>query len=106
MQTIVSWNDHPNSTFQQHPWHDVFAPPPLGVERPPEWELNAPGAPRPEDFPFTEQGRADYYAAVKSAGFIQQAMHHDLMMNAHAAAVEQAAAQAEQESCAALLLLL
>jgi hypothetical protein len=108
----MTWNDHPPSLFTQHPWHDPFASQPLGSELPPEWAINSPGAPRPGDFPFTANGRADYYAAVRSAAYQQQAMQYQAIQhvqaeNAHRLAAETAAAEAaEQERRAGLLLLL
>src|SRR2546426_726934 len=90
-------HDHPPSLFTQHPWHDPFALQPLGSELPPEWAINSPGAPRPEDFPFSAEGRAAYYAAVNSAAQQEQMrMHQQAMQDLQVANAERAAVVAAE----------
>jgi hypothetical protein len=104
----VSWQGHPPS-FGEHPWTDPLAPQDLFAPRP-DGDLALAGAlaPRPEDFPFTDQGRADYYAAVSNAANmmrLQQIHVHDARLQQ--AAGEQAAFEAaEQHRRAAFLLLM
>jgi hypothetical protein len=72
-------HEHP-SAFGNHPWHDPFAPQDI-FDPQPEQELAIAGplAPRPENFPFTDQGRHDYYAAVRTAAHQQTVLQHQHM---------------------------
>jgi hypothetical protein len=56
--------DHP-PLGQSHPWTSPLASPDLLNPRP-DWAFAAAGAlsPIPEDFPFTEGGKQEFYAAV------------------------------------------
>lgn len=104
------YGDHPPAFGHQHPWLDPLAPQDLLNPRP-DADLAIAGslAPNPQDFPFTEQGRQDYYAAVTSAAqrqmmMQQQQMH---MRAAHAARLNQevgARAVERQREVAFLLL--
>lgn len=78
------FGDHPPVFGPQHPWHDPLAPQDFFNPRP-DADLAMAGslAPRPEDFPFTDEGRREYYAAVNSAA--QQQM---IMQQHHMQAVE------------------
>jgi hypothetical protein len=77
-------HDHP-AAFGQHPWLDPLAAPDIFNPRP-DQELALLGglAPRPEDFPFTESGRCDYYTAVRAAGQRQRMMMHQQQMHMQA----------------------
>jgi hypothetical protein len=76
-------NEHPPTLGGQHPWTDPLAPQSFLDPRP-DTELAIAGAlaPRPEHFPFTESGRADYYAAVRVAAQQQTMMQHQAMHHA------------------------
>jgi len=86
------YGDHPPTFGSQHPWHDPLAPQDIFNPRP-DGELALAGslAPRPEDFPFTEEGRRDYYSAVKSVA--QQMMHQQQMHHMQASYAVQARAE-------------
>jgi hypothetical protein len=61
--------EHPPLPGLAHPWHDPLAPADPYVQRP-DWALHQIGPlpqPRPEDFPYTEEGRRDYYLALELA---------------------------------------
>jgi hypothetical protein len=101
-------SDHPPAFGNHHPWIDPLAPQDLFNPRP-DADIAMAGslAPNPHDFPFTEQGRRDYYAAVSSAAqqqtmFQQQQMHH---MQAVRLDEEAAAHAAERQRQVAVLLL-
>ena len=105
------WHDHPPSLLTQHPWHDLFAPQALGSELPSESAINSPGAPRPEDFPFTADGRGAYYAAVNSVAQQQHmVMHHHAMQHLQVVDAERIAVTAVEDEMherrAGLLLLM
>jgi hypothetical protein len=104
--------DHPSAFGAQHPWHDPFAPQDLFNPRP-DQDLAIAGsfAPRPEEFPFTDQGRRDYYDAVRAAGQQQTMLQQQQvqMQAAYAASVhneEQARIAAEHRVRVNLLLLM
>jgi hypothetical protein len=102
----------------QHPWNDPFAPPDVLNPRP-DAAFGVAGAfaPGPEGFPFTDEGKREYYAAVQRTAdqlTMQQHLHaqaDQLTMHQHlhaqawqvASTSEQAA---EQRSLDAVLLLL
>jgi hypothetical protein len=100
--------DHPPALGAQHPWLDPFAPQDIFNPRP-DQELGALGAlgPSPQDFPFTDIGRQEYYAAVRAAGQQVEMMQHMHMdhMRAQAAARDELV-QAAQETLNMNLLLL
>jgi hypothetical protein len=104
------YGDHPPSLGSQHPWHDPLVPADVFNPRP-DAELAIAGslAPRPEDFPFDEQGRSDYYAEVRSAAqrqlMMQQQIHHMQAAQAAYASEVAAARAAEQRRRVAFLLL-
>ena len=87
-------SDHPPGFGSQHPWRDLFAPEDIFASRPdPELAIVGPLAPRAEDYPFTDEGRREHSAAVRSAAQQQtmqqhQAMDHQMAMRQHAAHVE------------------
>lgn len=62
-------------------------------------------APRPEEFPFTEEGRREYYEAVRRSAQQQMMMQHQQHMHAIQAARAQAAREAEEQRRTAFLLL-
>ncbi|HEX5594043.1 MAG TPA: hypothetical protein VFX35_11930 [Solirubrobacterales bacterium] len=67
------FDGHPPAPWN-HPWNDPLAPPDLLHPRP-DADLAFLGGtgPQPEDFPYTEEGRRDYYTAASSAA-------HQMMM--------------------------
>jgi hypothetical protein len=93
------YGDHPPAFGHQHPWIDPLAPQDLLNPRP-DADLVVAGslAPSPQDFPFTEQGRRDYYAAVNSAAQQQMMMQQQ---QTHMQAAR--AARLNQESTARAL---
>jgi hypothetical protein len=99
------FGEHPPAFGNQHPWVDPLAPQDLFNPRP-DAELAMAGglAPNPQDFPFTPEGRAQYYNAVRSMAHQMQAQQ---MHSQHLYAQEQAvaAAQAEAHRRASFLLL-
>jgi hypothetical protein len=105
------YGDHPPGFGTQHPWHDPLAPQDVLNPRP-DADLAIAGslAPRPEDFPFTDQGRRDYYAAVGSAARQQLMMQHRHVHEIDAVqgirVREEAAAHARQIQQASFLLLM
>jgi hypothetical protein len=73
------FGDHPPAFGAQHPWLDPLAPQDLFDPRP-DAELAMAGglAPDPGAFPFTPEGRAAYYDALRSTARhleMTQAMH-------------------------------
>src|SRR4051812_33334609 len=80
--------DHPFVHPDQHPWNSPLAPfdP---VAPPPDWALHQFGPvppPRPEDFPFTPDGRREYYRAAELAAMQSQVlMQQQQAFAAHAA---------------------
>jgi hypothetical protein len=64
----VSWPDHPPAFDHSHPWLDPLAPQDALAPRP-DAEIAIAGgfAPRPDEFPFTPAGRAEFYEAVRDA---------------------------------------
>jgi len=60
--------DHPPSFGDNHPWNDPLGPRDLFDPRP-DAELAMAGglAPDPQSFPFTPEGRREYYSVVRSA---------------------------------------
>ena len=66
-------NDHPPAFGHQHPWLDPLEPQDPFNPRP-DTELAMAGglAPDPQAFPFTPDGQAEYYRAVKSAAHQMQ----------------------------------
>jgi hypothetical protein len=92
-------SQHPPSLGSNHPWHDPLAPQDLFEPRPDaEIALLGGGGPRPQDFPFDDQGRRDYYAAVRAEGQRLQQMHQ-----AHHMHAAQARLRTEEEAAAAKL---
>jgi hypothetical protein len=72
------FGDHPPAFGDQHPWLNPLAPQDVFNPRP-DAELSMAGglAPDPQSFPFTSEGRAQYYDAVRSAAQQQMMqMHH------------------------------
>ena len=102
--------EHPPALGAQHPWQSPFEPPDMLDPRPDQdFAIAGPLAPQPQEFPFTDQGRREYYDAVRAAAQQQlfqerQHMHH--MHLANAASERQAVEGATREREAALLLLL
>lgn len=98
LEFMEMYGDHPPAFGAQHPWHDPLAPQDVFNPRP-DVELALAGslAPRPEDFPFTEEGRRNYYSAVKSVAqqqmMVQQQQMHQMqaVRAAHAREEEDAA---------------
>jgi hypothetical protein len=102
-------HDHP-PPLGSHPWLDPFAPQDIFNPRP-DQELALAGAMalQPQDFRFTDAGRRDYYAAVRTAAQQQAMMQHQHMkeMQAlHAARVQEEQARAAKRRLQANLLLL
>jgi hypothetical protein len=91
---------------QSHPWTDPLAPPDFLNPRP-DWAFHAAGAftPRPEDFPLTDMGMREYYAAVEQAAHQQMAMQQQTMMQQEVARRQQVADRAAKERRDHLLLL-
>lgn len=95
---------HPPQFGPSHPWHDPLAPQDIFNPRPDaDLAFAGPMAPRPEDFPFTDQGRRDYYAAVSAAAQQQMGMqqHQAAMQHQQAHAVQVARIRAEEAALAA-----
>ena len=95
--------EHPPAGFH-HPWTDPYAPADPLSPRPPDWAFDQQGplpAPRPEDFPFTAEGRRDYHVAVEQAATMNAMLQQHQM-----AMVQRAGAAALTEETTALLLLL
>jgi len=96
----------------QHPWHDPFEPQDPFDPRPDQdLAIAGPLAPRPESFPLTDEGRREYYAAVRSAAqqqrmLQQQHMQHMQQVEAAEAARAHAVRVAERRRRTALLVLL
>jgi hypothetical protein len=91
--------DHPPPLAPTHPWIDPLAPPSLFEPRPDlELTIAGPLAPRPQDFPFTDQGRHDYYEAVRQAAGAATLLQHQQIDQARAAAAAEAAHAAEEEA--------
>jgi hypothetical protein len=94
--------EHPPSFGAAHPWHDPLGPQDLFDPRP-DVDLALAGhlAPDPRSFPFTPEGRREYYAAVRSAAQQQQMMQiqqmqmHQIQALDQARAAETAAAHAD-----------
>jgi hypothetical protein len=76
---MVYSREHP-FPGQPHPWTDPLAPQDFLTPRP-DWALQTAGAiaPRPEDFPLTDMGKRDYYAAVEQAAYQQMAMQQQML---------------------------
>jgi hypothetical protein len=87
---VLYAHEHPPAFGSQHPWHDPFAPQDFFSPRP-DQELAIAGsiAPRPESFPFTDDGRRDYYEAVRVAAQQQTMMQHQAMHQMQAARAAQ-----------------
>jgi hypothetical protein len=104
----MSWTDHP-SAFGSHPWTDPFAPQDFLNPRP-DQDLAIAGAraPRPEDFPYTDQGQRDYYDAVRVAAQRELMMQHAYMAETQPAqsdlVASAASATKQREACFLLLL--
>lgn len=102
--------EHPTAFGTQHPWRNPLAAEDIFSPRPDQDFLIAGSlAPRPEDFPFSDDGRRDYYAAVSAAARKQellQYMHMDQMWAAHQAAAANAAKAADHRTRQGGLLLL
>jgi hypothetical protein len=104
----VAWPGHAPPYGQGHPWTDPLAPQDYPEPRP-DYELQVAGplAPRPEDFPYTEEGRRDYYAAVRATAWTQMAVQHEQAQRAaqaaHGQSREKARVRAEQEAFLLLL---
>lgn len=106
------FQDHP-LPGQPHPWNDPLVPGDPFLPRP-DWALQQFGPvppPHPEDFPFTEAGRAAYYqaaeqAAMQSQMMMQQHMAHAAMHQQQMVSAVQARARAASRRRANLLLLL
>jgi hypothetical protein len=104
--------DHP-FLGQPHPWNDPLVPGGPFLSRP-DWALQQFGPvppPRPEEFPFTEAGRAAYYQAVEQAAMqsqmmMQQHMAHAAMRQQQMISTAEAHEQAVLRRRANLLLLL
>lgn len=89
-----------------HPWTDPFAPSDFLNPRP-DWAFQTAGAfaPRAEDFPFTDTGKREYYAAVERAAHQQMAMQQQVMMQRETARQHEAAERVMRERRDHLLLL-
>jgi hypothetical protein len=104
--------EHPPAFGSQHPWHDPFVPQDLFNPRPDqELAIAGPLAPSPENFPFTDDGRRDYYEAVRAAAQQQTMMQHQAMHQMQAAQAtrlreEEAAREVAYKRQAGLLLLM
>jgi hypothetical protein len=92
------FGDHPPAFGAQHPWHDQLAPQDLFDPRP-DADLAMAGAlaPDPQAFPFTPEGRRDYYAAVRAAAHQQQMMQMGHMQVLHEAGAREAAVARAEE---------
>lgn len=98
-------HEHPPAFGAQHPWHDPFAPQDFVNPRPDQdLAFVGPAGPRPEDFPFTEEGRREYYDAVRRSS--QQLMQQQHIHHAHAAEAARAQASREADKWRAAFLLL
>lgn len=108
---MLVFPDHPFSS-QSHPWNDPLAPSAFPPR--PDCALQQLGPvppPRPEDFPFTDAGRAAYYqaaeqAAMQSQMMMQQQMAHAAMHQQQMVAAAQAQARIAFQRRANLLMLL
>lgn len=91
------YGDHPPAFGAQHPWHDPLEPQDLFDPRP-DAELAMAGAlaPDPQAFPFTPEGRRDYYAAVRTAAQQMQMQMGHMQALYEERATEMAAARAEE----------
>jgi hypothetical protein len=86
------YGDHSPAYGDQHPWHDPLAPQDAFNPRPDAELAMASGlAPGPQAFPFTPEGRRDYYAAVRSAANQQHVMQMHHMQAAHAERLDEEA---------------
>lgn len=72
-------SQHPFHGAAEHPWNSPLTPPDPFDPRP-DGELGMLGGtgPRPQDFPFSSQGRRKYYAAVRAVAQ-QQQQRHDML---------------------------
>jgi hypothetical protein len=91
---------------QAHPWTDPLAPVDFLNPRP-DWAFQAAGsfAPRPEDFPLTDMGKREYYAAVEQAAHQQMAMQQHMIMQQDIARRHEATERAARQQRDHLLLL-
>lgn len=82
---MASSGDHLPSG-QPHPWTDPFSSPDVFHPRP-DWAFHEAGAlaPRPDDFPLTDEGRQAYYDTAESVANEQIAMRHQMTMHQHLA---------------------
>lgn len=70
---------HPLGALDRHPWNNPLAPQDFRDPRPDtELAILGGGGPRPEDFPFNDRGRSEYYAAVRAETHALQAQRQQI----------------------------
>jgi hypothetical protein len=97
----MAFPNHPPSFGDNHPWNDPLGPQDLFDPRP-DSELAMAGgfAPDPQSFPFTPEGRREYYSAVRSAAQqmqMQQMQMQQMQTIGQARISEEAAAGRRRE---------
>jgi hypothetical protein len=105
----MEFSQHPFVPPEMHPWNSPLAPPSFGGQPRPDWALQFVGglAPSPDQFPFNDAGRADYYMAVQNqATMLMQQRQMAAAMTHGAAAEAEAAIVEENHRRAAFLLVL